>query len=247
MSQATAPQPLMEERQALSAYFDALLFEEPQRLTPTPETLEPAVAEPTSVVVAPPAIILPKVEAPVAAPTPVVETVTPVEEQGEAIPVWGESRFQALLFKVAGLTLAVPLVELSGVQEWEPEALTIMPGHIDWYLGIINHRGRRIPVIDTALFVLPENRKQRAKATQSERLQRIVYIDNNRWGLACDEVSDVISLEPQSIRWRSNRTSRKWLAGTVIEKMCAIIDPPSFAEMLASGIDRDELEQELHS
>ncbi len=276
MSRSPIPHQLIDERKALSAYFDALLIEAPEE--PPPLRIlaknEPLIENPTAVaetlptLLTPPVIALPDIAPtiitrrtttpPPSAPKPVISapkrevvvqslpTPPPVESRSE-IPVWGQSRFQVMLFRVAGLTLAVPLVELSGVQEWSEDRLTPMPGHTEWYLGLVSYRNRRVPVIDTALFVLPENRKAYALESQRQRLKRIVYIDESRWGLACDEVNEVITLNPDQIRWRSNRTSRRWLSGTVIEKMCALIDPPTFAQMLSQGVPAgDRSDEELN-
>jgi len=141
-----------------------------------------------------------------------------------------------MLFKVAGLTLAVPLVELSGVQEWEPEAVTPMPGHADWYLGLMDYRGHSVPVVDTSHLVLPADRQDQVPAPE-ERLGRVVFIGDGSWGLACDEVDEVITLGPDQVRWRTSRTRRQWLAGTVVDHMCALLDPPAFAHMLATGLE----------
>jgi purine-binding chemotaxis protein CheW len=101
----------------------------------------------------------------------------------------------------------------------------------------MNYRERSVPVIDTAQLVLPEDRLQRLVGEPQDRITRIVFIDEGRWGLACDQVDEVISLTQEQVRWRTSRTMRRWLAGTVIDHMCAIIDPPAFAEMLATGLE----------
>jgi len=141
-----------------------------------------------------------------------------------------------MLFRTAGLTLAVPLAELSGVQEWEASPVTPLPRHVDWFLGLVRYRGRSVPVVDTALLVLPQERRARLSTTAAERSTRIVFIGEGDWGLACDDVAEVITLEPDQVRWRTSRTSRSWLAGTVIQHMCAIIEPAAFARLLAAGV-----------
>jgi purine-binding chemotaxis protein CheW len=210
---------LVEERKALQVYFEALLRDIPD---------EPVEVAP--------------VETPVAVPAAVVEVAPAPAPAPTELPAWGESRFQAMLFKVAGLTLAVPLIELSGVQEWGAHKVTPLPGHVLWFLGLTLYRDHNVPVIDTAQLVLPEERRQRLTGSPEERLTRIVFIGEGRWGLACDEVAQVISLEPGQVRWRTQRTSRAWLAGTVIEHMCALIDPSAFAQMLATGVEEAGLE-----
>jgi len=44
-----------------------------------------------------------------------------------------------------------------------------------------------------------------------------------------------LRLDPNEIKWRSNRGQRPWLAGTVIEHMCALLDVSELAELIASG------------
>lgn len=194
--------------------------------------------------VAPPAVeVPPKVEAPRVAevvnvePTPI--PVPPEEPENTVAqspaPDWIGQELQAMLFKVAGLTLAVPLVDLNGVVEWNEERVTTMPGHADFYLGLMSHLNRQIPVVDTARLVLPENkRKLLAGEDPRQRITRVVLINDGRYGLACDEVNEVVTLKADAVRWRSERTQRRWLAGTVIEHMCALVDATAFAELLAN-------------
>lgn len=231
---------VVEQDEALSAYFDALLNDEPQLQAQSQETVVEQQPEPV-------------IDAPVIAPTIVVPLDVPDEieqpiqqatlKRTEGMPDWAEHEFQALLFTTAGLTLAVPLSELSGIQVWHSEKVTPMPGHVDWYLGLMQYRERSVPIIDTAQLVLPEERLARLSGEPGERIQRIVFIDGGQWGLACDSVDQVITLSHEQVKWRSSRTRRRWLAGTVIEHMCAIIDPPAFAEMLATGMEDSTSEE----
>jgi len=39
-------------------------------------------------------------------------------------------------------------------------------------------------------------------------------------------------LTPAAVKWRGHSGSRPWLAGTVIDRMCALIDADAFAQML---------------
>jgi len=219
---------LIEQNQALSAYFDALLREDEEEIES-----ETAVQtrEQTAPVIAPPVI------APLEVPQVEPQTAVETEAAEEGPPAWAAEEFQALLFRVGGLMLAVPLSELHGIQVWHGEKVTPMPGHVDWYLGLMTYREHSVPIIDTAQLVLPEDRLARLTTGAQERVNRIVFIDEGRWGLACDDVDEVITLTRDQVRWRTSRTRRRWLAGTVIDHMCAIIDPPAFAEMLATGME----------
>ncbi|VAW92301.1 CheW domain protein [hydrothermal vent metagenome] len=163
-------------------------------------------------------------------PNEVVEKTT----ENEELPEWCQHEFQAMLFKVAGLTLAVPLIDLNGVVECNLDDISAMPGHADFYLGLMKYLDKNVPLVDTAKFVLPADKLSTLMGDEpSKRVTRAVMIHDCQYGLACDEVNEVVTLKPEEVRWRTQRTRRCWLAGTVIEHMCALIDATAFAELLA--------------
>jgi len=147
------------------------------------------------------------------------------------IPEWAETRFQCLLFNVSGLSLAVPLVKLNSVIPWD-ENITATPNQTDWYLGLVQHLQNQIKVIDTALLVMPENRRVNLENDAENRLSHILLVDDYKWGLACSSIGDVIWLSQDEVKWRKNKTSRTWLSGTSLEHLCAIMDTEVFAQML---------------
>ncbi len=55
--------------------------------------------------------------------------------------------------------------------------------------------------------------------------------------MVCEEVIGIKTLSAEDVKWRSNRTSRRWLYGTVKEHMCALLDTDEFASMLRTGED----------
>lgn len=163
--------------------------------------------------------------------TEVTQIQEPVKKMS-AIPDWAESSFQCLLFKVGGLSLAVPLVKLNGVIPW-PEKVVETPNQTDWYLGVLMNHGNKVEVIDTAVMVLPAEHRQEMALEPADRLSHILLVDDQRWGLACDSIGEVVWLNKDEVKWRSNKTKRPWLLGTVIDHMCAVMDTEAFADMLA--------------
>ncbi len=151
-------------------------------------------------------------------------------------PDWSIPEFQALLFAVSGLKLALPLSELNGIVEWGDEYINELPGHASWYLGLINHLGQNIPVIDTLQQVVPKERWP-AEHLEHPCFKHIIVIDKGRWGLACEQVLEIITLKTEQVKWRTSRTRRRWLLGTVIEEKCALLDSSEFASMLETGKD----------
>ncbi|MDH5395807.1 MAG: chemotaxis protein CheW [Gammaproteobacteria bacterium] len=227
---------LVDEKLAVSLFLDSLL-REPEIETEVETPVVTPLTQPEPVIEIKPEVKIHQETEPVADIS--TETKLQVEEQKivaeSIVPEWAKQPFQVLLFDVAGLKLAVPLIELCGVIEWK-DSVTEMPGHADFYMGILQHLNYKVAVIDTARMVLPANKLSHlAGENPRERVKHIVLIDDYRWGLACDKIGEVITLQPDEVRWRTSKTSRGWLAGTVIEHMCALLNSEGFAQMLANG------------
>ena len=146
-------------------------------------------------------------------------------------PAWADEPFECLLFDVAGLTLAVPLVCLGSIYPLAGQELTPLFGQPDWFLGILPCQAGNLKVLDTARWVMPD----RYRDDFREGLQYVISVQGYEWGLAVHQVSRSIRLDPSEIKWRTQRSQRPWLAGTVIEHMCALLDVSALAELIASG------------
>ncbi|HWT69690.1 MAG TPA: CheW domain-containing protein [Pseudomonas sp.] len=191
----------------------------------------PAVEEPpepeseTPVADVPQALVPPVVEVHL----PPSNTPPPVESDGR--PSWAAEPFECLLFDVAGLTLAVPLVCLGSIYPLAGHELTPLFGQPEWFLGILPSQAGNLKVLDTARWVMPDRYRDDFK----QGLQYVISVQGYEWGLAVHQVSRSLRLDPNEIKWRSHRGQRPWLAGTVIEHMCALLDVASLAELIASG------------
>ncbi len=142
-------------------------------------------------------------------------------------PQWAQSRFDVLLFKVSGLTLAVPLISLGQIQPLTDE-LTPLFGQADWFMGLQPTPAGKIRTVNTAKFVMPERYDEGFLQTA----KYVVSINGVPWGLAVDSVNQPITLMPDDVKWRGDRSKRPWLAGTVKEHMCALLDIPRIGQML---------------
>ncbi|MNS68512.1 CheW-like domain protein [compost metagenome] len=178
----------------------------------------------------------PVIEEPQVRVPPVVEvhlppsnTPPPVDTEGR--PSWAAEPFECLLFDVAGLTLAVPLVCLGSIYSLAGHELTPLFGQPEWFLGILPSQAGNLKVLDTARWVMPDRYRDDFK----QGLQYVISVQGYEWGLAVHQVSRSLRLDPNEIKWRSHRGQRPWLAGTVIEHMCALLDVSALAELIASG------------
>ncbi|WP_298448002.1 chemotaxis protein CheW [uncultured Marinobacter sp.] len=244
---------LADPTSALASYLDELLH------TATNTALHEELAEPEPVIKAEPKpapvkkrVAVPK-PAPVLAPAPLVAPqpaqvreaapavastpeLAPGKEAPVARPEWSERPFECLIFTVAGLQLAVPLVLLGAIYQIE-ESIRPIPGSPRWYMGIRMGAHQNLRVVDTAEWIMAG----RVPANARDNYRFVIRLDNSEWGLACDNVAQSFTLSPDDVRWRTARSKRPWLAGTVIEQMCALVDVSTMADLLV----RAEREQHL--
>ena len=101
---------------------------------------------------------------------------------------------------------------------------------------MVPYQGLQSKVVDTARFVLPADRAGQLSDDAAERMQHLVMIDDGRWALACSRIGDVIELDRDDVKWRGSNSKRLWLAGTVIERMCALLDVDQLALELTEGM-----------
>jgi purine-binding chemotaxis protein CheW len=152
------------------------------------------------------------------------------------LPLLSESdNFQALFFKVAGLTLAVPLVHLGGIHHMDK--VGTIAGKPDWFMGLMLHREDKLKVVDSAKWVMPE--KYDEKLAESINYQYLIVLGDSGWGLSCESLITTETLTRAEVKWRDEKSKRPWLAGMVKEKMCALIDVDQILRMLDKGMRSD--------
>ncbi|KPY61152.1 CheW domain-containing protein [Pseudomonas amygdali] len=232
------------EEQALDARMQAQI--KPLAVAvaaPAPVAVAVKVEAPAPVIEVAPVIVAKVVKVEEAVST--VELVEPVAELSTLVtqrtptppptsdgrPAWAAEPFECLLFDVAGLTLAVPLVCLGSIYPLAGQELTPLFGQPDWFLGILPCQAGNLKVLDTARWIMPD----RYRDDFRQGLQYVISVQGYEWGLAVHQVSRSLRLDPNEIKWRTQRGQRPWLAGTVIEHMCALLDVAELAELIASG------------
>jgi purine-binding chemotaxis protein CheW len=183
----------------------------------TVESRHPPVAEPepsTSLAVAD-------------ADTSLAHMAEPAIWSSNGRPHWAQQPFECLLFRSGGLMLAAPLVELGSIYPMDVEALTNVFGQTSWFMGLLPLKEYNARAIDTAMVVMPERYQESMRAAY----RYLITLHGSDWGLGVDSVVNSVVLDPANVRWRGQRSKRPWLAGTVVEQMCALLDVSQLAWM----------------
>jgi purine-binding chemotaxis protein CheW len=136
-----------------------------------------------------------------------------------------------MYFDVAGLIIAVPLIELGGIHKVN-KTNTIL-GKPDWFKGVMLYRDEKINVVDTALWVMPEKCNEKLMASLS--YEYIIMLNDSSWGLMAENLVDTVVLKQEEVKWLDETNKRPWLAGLVKEKMCALLDVNALITLLDEG------------
>ena len=208
---------------------DKTAFAEPQALSRTLTVPIQEVALPDTAEVLPQVEPEPKqVTEDVAEPALQVEAEVQQSELAAKPLDWRSSQgVECLIFKVAGLKLAIPLSLLGGVHN-ASDKITPLFGQADWSLGVWQSDEQKLTIVDSAQLIMPE----RGISLSDQGFGFVIQLDRSHWALACQEICDTITLVYDSIKWRGDNSKRPWLAGTVIDEMCALIDVPNLMDML---------------
>jgi len=213
---AATRQPVLDQQLALGVYLDDLLGDAAASPPVADAAPQPAPIEQSAMPAEPPPAVI----------APVADATVPegaVAAPREGVPAWAGVRFQAQLFVVAGLTLAVPLVRLKGVVS-DTRDVTPVPGQPSPYAGVVAYQGLQSLVVDMARIVLPPERAAQLDDNVAARCHNLVIIDEGRLALACTRIGGVIELDSAAVKWRGASGKRLWLAGTVVEHRCALLD-----------------------
>lgn len=170
-----------------------------------------------------------------------VEVETKVEAVQDTQPVPAtaiveekiEEPFQALFFEVAGLKLAVPLQDLGGIHNLTE--VTSLFGKPEWFKGVMVNRERKLNVVESARWVMPEKYDEALKAKLNYKY--LIMLGESDWGLAAEKLVTTQYIKPEEVKWRKQPGKRPWLFGTIKEKMCALLHVEDLIAMLEKGVD----------
>ncbi|MBE0438523.1 MAG: chemotaxis protein CheW [Gammaproteobacteria bacterium] len=193
------PSPIVDQQDALSLYMNDMLTSSLEVLISDEPAIQHTLDQPNKVVIT-----------------------------QDASKDWRQSPFQALLFEVQGLKLALPLHQLNGIFSYPETKLPKLPGKPAWYLGLYQHQEYRAQVVDTAHIIMPGGFNHAHIPPKY-----IILIDNHNWGLSCNTILEVITLSPDDVKWRKQLGSRSWLAGTALKQMCSILNVTMLSKQLA--------------
>jgi len=141
----------------------------------------------------------------------------------EVAAVSDPNAIRLLVFKVAGVPLAIEADDIAAVIEANEAMMHRDDDGGDSVIGVFSHDGRDIHAIDTRAVILPQSHPARLDAPALDR-GSILLLAGYDLALFCEETGEIISLARQDVEWRAQRQTRPWLAGMVKERHYALLD-----------------------
>lgn len=156
-------------------------------------------------------------------------TRTTVSER--SVPDWGRKGFSALLFEVGGIKMAAPLHTLGGICLIEDNLQTVA-AQANWFMGLLRWNDRNLRVVDTAMFIMPERLKD---DSHRGAYQSVIILGDSHWALAVDQADESTMLQADEVRWKHLLGTRPWLAGTLLNRLCALVDVDGLQTLLSEA------------
>lgn len=135
-------------------------------------------------------------------------------------PAWAQDEFSAVLFSVRGQTLAIPVLELSGVEPC-PARITSIPGQPVWHMGVLDFRGGKMIAVDlTRVLGL------QSEVSDDKRGCYLLAVDGGRYGFRCDAIPEPLRIDPETVRWSGSGAEggNGLLAGMLSKQMCPLLN-----------------------
>jgi purine-binding chemotaxis protein CheW len=129
---------------------------------------------------------------------------------------------QYVVFKLAASEYAINIAYVAELLRMV--AITPLPASPEWVLGVVNLRGKVIPVIDLRVRLsLP------AEALDLNTPIIVTQVDDVMAGLVVDDVTDVLSVDPNALtRAHESLTSDHLIAGVakIQDRLLLIVNLP---------------------
>jgi chemotaxis signal transduction protein len=91
--------------------------------------------------------------------------------------------------------------------------------------------GIHTEVIDVQPVLVPKQND----STNTGAFGYIILVDDNQWGIASEQIREIVSIPKKEVNWRSaDNDKRPWFKGIVNSKMSSILDINALISALQS-------------
>jgi len=150
-------------------------------------------------------------------------------------PVWGQAPFECLLVKAAGMKYMMPALSVSYIERVNKKIIRI-PLEADSFHGVLTLRGQSVAVIDLFSLITEDMAEEKETSSQitSHHIDHVMVMENSTYALACDQISKMITLQAEDVRWNKPNTGNPLYAGIVKEHLCPLINIDKLSQRIST-------------
>ena len=148
-----------------------------------------------------------------------------VEKESVKVPDWAQQSFECLLVNLAGMQVMVPAMSVSYIEKINKK-ITRLPLDNEAFYGVVTIRDKSIAVIDL-LSLIAESAStdfQCNKKIGEHYIDHVIVMDEGNFALACEQVSHMMTLDVEDVRWNTATFNNPMFSGIVTEHLCPILN-----------------------
>ena len=135
------------------------------------------------------------------------------------------------------MDLLIPALSVAYIERIN-EKITRIPLGAEAFYGLITLRELSIVVIDLFSLIAEVNSIDIEQSMQhnTHHINHVMVMDNGSYALACDNINQMITLNPEDIRWNRSSFCNPLFAGIVTEYLCPMVNIDNLYQQVAEMI-----------
>lgn len=151
------------------------------------------------------------------------------------IPVWGQKPFECLLIKSAGMDMMLPTMSVSHIERADKK-ISRLPVGAEVFHGVITSRDRTLAVMDLFSLITGNASADKEQSLQhsTHHIDHVIVMNDGSYALVCDDISRLITLNPEDVRWNRASFNNPMFAGIVTEYLCPIVNIDNLTQQVSA-------------
>ena len=151
------------------------------------------------------------------------------------IPLWGQKQFECLLVKSAGMKIIIPAMSVAYIENVNKK-IPRLSLDTEAFHGVITLREQSVAVIDLFSLIAGNTSfgDEGSMQHNTHYIDHVIVMENGKYALACDDVSQMMRLNPEDVRWNRASFNNPMFIGVVTEHLCPIINIDNLYQQVAT-------------
>ena len=96
------------------------------------------------------------------------------------------------------------------------------------------HDNKQLDFIDLGSLIFNRSHQNTNQTSVHDSYNSIILLADNKTCLPCENIIDMVTINPDKVCWRSDSSERKWLAGTFKKENYILLDLDGIMQLLTA-------------